>query len=480
MSLRTKLVLWYTGVFGASGCLLVTVVFSLIAHRLREEQDRYLLDEFVECAKITRENADDLSSIKEQMAQEIGADRYLPLTYRLYDAAARRDLLFVGDPAFAAPLCQAAPAFSPTGESTWATVNVESRQRTFRTVTGHVDPEGHPNLVLQMGMYNRHLLRRTESLKKYLFSSLGAVVLLAAVGGWVLASRSLKPIDELVADLSHIESQNLADRLPVGPGGDEVDRLRGAINRMLERLDVAFERLQSFTADAAHELRTPLSALQCRLEVAINKPRSEADTRAALSEALDQVGELRVLIDNMLFLARMDAEPDLREVGPVALCGLLADVGEPFTLLAEQKGVSLEAGCDAAVEVEGNAPLLRRLVGNLLDNAVRYTPEGGRVVAEAARRGDACEVAVSDTGVGIAPEAIGRVFERFYRADESRSRAAGGTGLGLSIVKRIVELHRGTISIESTPGQGTTVRVSLPPAQPHEDRQRPSPQEHVT
>ena len=230
---------------------------------------------------------------------------------------------------------------------------------------------------------------------------------------------------------------------------------------MIERLHVAFDRLQSFTADAAHELRTPIAALQCRLELAVNKPPSEGGARDALTEALDHVAELHSLIDNMLFLARMDAEPRLRTAGPVDLGALLRDIGEPFLLLAEQKGIRLSVECEGEVRALGEPGLLRRLFGNLLDNAVRYTSEGGQVTARV-RREDACVVTVADTGIGIQPDALPHVFDRFYRADESRSRDAGGAGLGLSIVKRVVELHNGAITLQSTPGQGTTVEVRLP------------------
>jgi len=457
MSLRAKLVLWYTGVFGVSGCLLVLALFSLIARRMQSELDRHLLDEYEECKGLTLQRLDTPDLLRKAMEEEVSPDRYLPLTYRLYDTQAQRDVVCVGRPEWRELLAKAAPISKVPAKPAYTLVRLGDGDRVFRVLTGALDSEDH-----QMGMYVRRLDKRVASLRGYLFLVLAAVVLTATIGGSVLASRSLKPIDEIAHELSRIESKNLAERLKVGGSGDEADRLREAINRMLGRLEAAFDRLQSFTADAAHELRTPLAALQCRLEVAINKPRTETEARDALNEALDQVAGLAVLVDNMLFLARMDAEQELKGANAADVEALLRDVAEPFAVLAEQKQVTLSVQAQPGLSVQGDAVLLRRIVGNLLDNAVRCTPPGGRIVARAAEADGGCLVTVADTGIGIAADALGHVFDRFYRADGSRSRAAGGAGLGLSIVQRAVQLHRGTVAIESTPGEGTTVRVWLP------------------
>ena len=466
MSLRAKLVLWYTLFFAVSGCLLTTGLYLLIARTMRAEADKFLEEEFEELGRITIPLTHDPNRLEQAIRAELARERNFPLAYRLHNAAARRNVLALAAEGLQEALAALPPVDPPPRDQRFAWVEFGTRGRLLRVLTEPLDPEQHPGLVLQVGMHNRWLEKRTASLMKHLLSVLAAEIVVAALGGWVLASRSLRPIDRIVSELSRIESTNLAARLAVGSSGDEVDRLRKAINRMLERLNAAFDRLQTFTADAAHELRTPIAALQCRLEVAINKPRSEAELREALSEALNQVAELEALVGNMLFLARMDAQPSLQDIGPVDLAELLRDIGEPFALLAEQQGVTLSIQAGEHVETKGNAVLLRRILGNLLDNAVRYTPAGGRVTAQVERQSAGCAVAVTDTGVGIEPEALPHVFERFYRADESRTRAAGGAGLGLSIVKRAVELHGGSVALDSTPGKGTTVRVWLPAAAP--------------
>jgi heavy metal sensor kinase len=466
MSLRTRLLLWYTGVFALSGFLLTGALYALIAHKLRSETDKFLEDEYEECLRITAQHLGNPEMLRATIRREIGEERYFPLTYRLRDTRAGRDLFCLISRKYRQALAEAAPLPGRLRDRYYTTVWVGDRPRPFRLLAGPLDRERHPGLVIQVGMYTRRLAKRVASLRKYLAVILASTLLLATLGGWLLASRSLKPIDQLAADLSRVESSTLGERLAVGPSGSEIDRLRRAVNRMLERLDAAFERLKSFTADAAHELRTPISALQCRLEVAVDQIASVEESRNALSDALEQAAELGALVENLLLLARMDGERALPAPQRVDLGPLLEDLAEPFALLAEQKDVTLAVAWEGAVETSGDRELLRRLFGNLLDNAVRYTPAGGRVEVRATAEADGCRVTVADTGVGIEPEALERIFERFYRADESRSRAAGGAGLGLSIVQRVVELHRGTIDVESTPGQGTTVTVWLPPCPP--------------
>jgi len=465
MSLRVKLVLWYTAFLALSGAILTATLYIYIAQTIQDEADRFLQEGYADLARLTLENVLDSRRLAEKVKEELDGDRYIPRSYRLHDAQAGRDVLVVRaarlqdfDPA-------AAPLQAPAAQRTYATLPLGPAGSRVRLLTGPLHPERAPNLVLQVGVLNRWVDRRKEILRTRMILVLTGVTLAAAVGGWVLASRSLKPIDRIVTELGHVESSTLAARLEVGSSGGEVDRLREAINRMLERLHVAFDRLQGFTADAAHELRTPIARLQCQLELAVNKPPSEAGAREALTEALDHVAELHALVDNMLFLARMDAEPRLRGAGSVDVGALLRDIGEPFVLLAEQKGVRLSVECEGEVRTQGDPALLRRLFGNLIDNAVRYTPEGGRVTARLRHEGG-CVVSVADTGIGIQPEALPHVFDRFYRADESRSRDAGGAGLGLSIVKRVVELHSGALDIQSAPGQGTTVEVRFPAAPP--------------
>jgi len=463
MSLRAKLVLWYTGVFGGSGAMLAIGLFALVAHRMQSEVDSLLQEEYRECHGITLAMLGDPERLAKAIEQEIGGARPFPLTYRLVDTRTGREIVARASARHSDGLTAMPPVPGPVLKMTRSDVLLGGKEsRPLRLLTGPVDAREHSGLAVQVGMHCRLLHKRRKALWKYLLMILGSVVVVGAAGGWFLASRSLEPIGELAAELGRIESRNLGDRLTAGPRGQEVDRLREAVNRMLDRLEAAFQTLQHFTAAAAHELRTPLAALQCRLEVAFNRPRTEAETAEVLHEVFGQVAELSNLVADLLLLARMDAASELQNVAPVDVGALLEEVGEPFALLGEQRGVAFSVEGEHGLVTEGDASLLRCLFGNLLDNALRYTSAGGTVAARAAAHDGGCLVTVADTGIGIRPEALSRIFDRFYRADESRSRDEGGAGLGLSIVQRIVELHHGQITIESTPGEGTTARVVLP------------------
>jgi heavy metal sensor kinase len=459
VSLRLKLVLWYTGVFAVSGLLLVLALHLLTTHRLASEADRELEEEFREWASATVELLDNQEELTRRVREEMRLEALYPLTYRLWDAEKEEEVLLLScREDRVAPHLWIRPV---PRERRFDSVQDEN-ERPYRLVTGPIQPKHHPDMILQVGMYMGRLHGRFASLRKYLIVVLVALAMLATFGGWFLASRSLKPIDTLIADLSHVESSTLDERLKVGTGGTEIDRLRTAVNRMLGRLEDAFERLHSFTADVAHELRTPIATLQCRLEVALSKARTVEDSQQALDDVLQQTTELTSLVENLLFLARMDGEVALPNVQSIDLSTLLEDLAEPFTMLAEEKHIDIRFDSDGQVRTRGDAVLLRRLFGNLIDNALRYTPEGGQVTVHCEPEAATCVVTVEDTGIGIEPDALAHIFERFYRADESRTRSAGGAGLGLSIVRRIVELHNGSIDIDSTQGEGTTVRVTLP------------------
>ena len=462
----------HPGVFAVSGCLLAVATSELITHRLRSEHDKDLRAEFDEWRAFTVEHLDEPALLERLIRIELAQEHYNPTLYRLHDVSQGRDIHLIFDPEWGKHIQRVVDDTPITRVPT----RVESTyvwsgpSRPFRVLTGPVDPKRHPGLVLQMAQSLRDLYKRERSVRVYLFLALAVHVVAAACGGIFLASRSLKPIEATVAELSGIESRNLGERLAVGEAADELDQLRGAINGMLDRLESAFNQLQSFTADAAHELRTPIAALQCRLEVALNTARGEGDYRDALDDGLQQAGQLTTLVDDLLFLARMDAEAGLPKAEDVDLQALTAELAEPFGLLAEQHEVALETRCAAGLTVWGDGHLLRRLIANLLDNALRHTPAGGRVELAVAGEGEGCHVTVADTGVGIEPEAVERIFDRFYRADSSRSREGGGAGLGLSIARRIVERHRGRIEIESAPGEGTTVHVWIPASRPQPEQ----------
>jgi heavy metal sensor kinase len=300
-----------------------------------------------------------------------------------------------------------------------------------------------------------------------LLGALGLAVpaAVAAAGGlgYLLARKALAPVDELRELTQGVTADRLDRRVPVANPHDELGRLAATINAMIGRLERSFAEVRRFTADASHELRTPLSVLRTEVEVALGKPLGREEVQQLLGSVLEECERLTRLTDQLLALARQDAGPAARRE-PIRLEDLLGEVVETVRPLAEVKSIALNFAPDGPPRgrVRGDAGSLRQVFLNLLDNAIKYTPDGGSVAVEVAHRGRAVEVRVRDTGEGIPAEHLPHVFDRFYRADKARSRAAGGSGLGLSIARGIVAAHGGSIELTSTPGRGTTCTVTLP------------------
>lgn len=291
------------------------------------------------------------------------------------------------------------------------------------------------------------------------------VLLVAAWGGWWMSRRALRPVDEIIATARSIGEQSLSQRLPAPPAQDELRRLSETLNQMLERIEKAFRRVTQFTADASHELRTPVALIRATAEIALRKPRSDAGYRQVLEEILAESERTTDLIENLLTLARADAGKASLERVPLDLAAVVLNACEQGEKLALQKGVEFEKQVsDRDATVCGDRNSLRRLMLILLDNAVKHTEPRGRVRVRLERNHQSVHVEVSDTGAGIHPEDLPHIFERFYRSDKSRSRDSGGAGLGLSLAKWIVDAHGGSIQVASELDRGSAFRVSFPEA----------------
>jgi heavy metal sensor kinase len=259
-----------------------------------------------------------------------------------------------------------------------------------------------------------------------------------------------------------ISSENLDARLEIGNATEELAALAAAFNELLSRLDQSFETMKRFVADASHELRTPLSVIRGEADVALSQPRTPTEYRESLATVLDESRRLSRLVDDLLNLARADSGHVQLQACDFYFNDLLAECCKSVQALAASRGLALECQAGADIPFRGDEMLLRRLIINLLDNAIRYTPPGGKVVASIESEPHGVRLRVTDTGSGITPEAAPHVFERFYRVDKARSREAGGFGLGLAIVKWIAESHHGTVELASSPGMGSTFTVTLP------------------
>jgi heavy metal sensor kinase len=298
--------------------------------------------------------------------------------------------------------------------------------------------------------------------RRAILIALPLILALAGVGGYWLATRSLRPLGWMAEQARSITDTNLETRIKIDNAAEELAVLVTSSNELLSRLDQSFDTMRRFVADASHELRTPISVIRGEADVALSQERSAAEYRDSLVVVLDEARRLSRLVDDLLNLARADAGHVRLQTHDFYLNELLAECCRSVQGLAHTRGLTLKCLTEGDLQFTGDEQLLRRLVINLLDNAIRYTPSGGEVRAELQAGGGSVRLRVSDTGIGIAPEDAARVFERFYRAGEDRSRQNGGFGLGLAIVRWIAESHRGGVECTSLPGQGSTFTVTLP------------------
>ena len=290
---------------------------------------------------------------------------------------------------------------------------------------------------------------------------LPVIVVLAGVGGYVLARRALAPIDHLAAESRRITADRLHERLSVPNAHDEIGRLAAVINDTFARLELSFDQLRRFTADASHELRTPLSVIRGIGELGLRETRTPAEYKDAMGSMLEEVDRLTRLVETLLQLSRGDAGTVRLSRDVVDLGDLARDVASSLSLLAEERRQRLDVTSVENVRVLADRLVLRDAVTNLVDNAIKYSPEASTITIHVDGGPEQATMTVADEGAGIPPEHRDRIFDRFYRIDEGRAREMGGTGLGLAIAKWAVEANGGQIVLEPA-SKGSVFRISLP------------------
>jgi heavy metal sensor kinase len=289
---------------------------------------------------------------------------------------------------------------------------------------------------------------------------LGLVAVMGGLAAYWITGLALRPVHTVSTAAQQISARSLDKRLAISGPNDELKKLADAFDTMLDRLQRAFEQQSNFTADAAHELRTPLSTLRTNLEVIQSDPEATINDYREMAEAFERsLTRLEKLVEDMLLLAQGETGINFEEV---ALGGLVEELLGELTPLSREKNVSLQFGGESEVMIRGDTALLRRAVGNLIENGIYYNRPDGNVRIDLEQREKWIYLRIADTGVGIPPENLDLIFDRFYRVDSSRSRRKGGAGLGLSIAAHIIQLHGGQIQVESNPGFGSTFTVNLP------------------
>lgn len=334
----------------------------------------------------------------------------------------------------------------------------------YRYVRLAMDVPGRRSLHVRIGMSTEMLDENIKALMRLLIPVGLMLSVLTPLAGYWLAVRATRPVADILRTAEQLRPTRLGDRLAVSRSGDELDRLSTTINRLLDQVADHVERQERFVADAAHELRGPLTAMQSVLEVAISQDRAVEDYRETLADVLEALRHLAKLANDLLLIAESSDASAPRVLEPVDLAAVATQAVDMFAGVAEERGIELSLLTRCRPSIEGDAARLRQVVGNLLDNALRFTPSGGRVMVELNAAGPDVLLSVSDTGCGIPGRDLERIFDRFAVVDPARSRATSDRcgGLGLAICKSLVEGCGGSIGIVSRPGEGTTVTVRLP------------------
>ena len=462
-SIRARLTLWYTGLLTVTLLLLGGVTYGLMVRSLDRDVDNALrkiaqvlsVQARKEAAAIFPTNMDD---VFRRFFGFSPHDRYV----QMLDPRGQRD------PRLPPRSTKTLP-FSPQAQA-----NVRRGLPTFETIDGVVDypvrlltMPVHDNAnrlinVVQVGLSLKNSYETRRHFVRILALVFPIALLLAAGGGWLLAHRALTPVDQMTTAAQRIGAERLAERLEETGTGDELDRLATTLNAMLSRLDDAFRQIRQFSADASHELQTPLTILKGELEVALRSPRSPEAYQHILESALEEIDRIAVLVDGLMLLARADAGVLRMDHQPVELHQLIHEVYGQTKVLANTKSVTLSLGTIEPVVIQGDYERLRRLLLNLIDNGIKYTPAGGQVTLSLRQCDEWVLLDVTDTGIGLFPTEQDRIFQRFYRTDSARNQGASGSGLGLCIAHSIANAHGGAIDLESTPGQGSTFTVRLP------------------
>jgi len=452
LSIRWRLTLWNTTALAILLVIVGLLVYGLLRHAMLEQIDRVLIEQFHELEHDLHSVEDPEARIRHWIEEFHEHAGVLCVVYSEDGVVARTEQM-------AAQSVPDRPA-NATAESWFDSFRLPLIGRQ-RMLTRALDANGSRfDVVLMLPMDEVH--EELRGLAAVLLAVLPISLLLAGGIGYALARRALAPVEWIRQATDEITAEQLGRRLDMPNPNDELGRLAQTINAMIARLQRSFAEIRRFTADASHELRTPISVIRAEVEVAMHESPGAEEFQTLAGSILEECEHLTKLTDQLLTLSREDAGLVPQESQPVDLARLVADATEMMRPLAEAKQQTLTLDARTAAVVTGDADRLREVLYNLLDNAIKYTPSQGRIAVAVTEQSGMIAVAVHDTGIGIDADHLPRVFDRFYRVDNSRSREAGGTGLGLSIVQNIVSAHSGRVEISSTPSEGTTCTVLLP------------------
>ena len=455
-----------TAAYASAGLLLVLLatctLYLMLVAELNKSTELFLRDKVNVLRTMLRERPDDEDGLHEEVVLESAARRYEQFYICLLDAHGQPVLI---TPGMATELdLPAVAALSATSKG--VPFPMKGRSGQFFRVIGTTAQSGdspHRPVTIEVAV---DVSRKEALLARFRLwfwvTSAGLLVLFPLIG-YRIARQGIRPVEEIAATARRITSSHLGERIQAEGYPYELENLALTFNNMLDGLEDSFQRISRFSADIAHDLRTPVNNIRGEAEVALACARTVDEYRDALESSLEEAVRLSDLIANLLFLARTESPLKHLRLEQVDVTGLVEAVREYYEASAADAKVTLVTSAGSApVMAELDRTLIQRAVGNLISNAVAYTLDGGMVAVTTRSEAEGVLIEVRDNGVGIPPAALPKVFDRFFRVDSSRSRASGGTGLGLAIVQGIMSLHGGNVEIASEPGLGTRVTLRMP------------------
>ncbi len=455
-NVRTRLTLWYVLVFAIILVFYACLSFSLVYINFQNNLNDQLEKDY--------EITENIIEIKQNGSIEIDSDDD-PYFYEKWFQiwSSNSEILYESRPFSGKSLPPLSKAEETMNGFHFQSLTLKNNMR-IRVLSGKVNIEG-KWLYIRLIRSEEQLWNDLSDFIKLMMIALPIAILIAGFGGYFLTRKFLSPIDEMTSKARKIGEANLKDRIHVINPDDELGSLARAFNEMLERIESSFVRLKQFTSDAAHELRTPLTAIRSIGEVGLQNYKDANHYREIIGSMLEENRRLTHLVDNLLFLSRADSKSLNKHLNPVELKSFIHETVEFIHVLAEEKNQTINIKAEVEITVRADASLIKQSLLNLLDNAIKYSPSGAKIIVKVdIDKNKFPFIEVIDSGPGISEEHLQRIFERFYRLDKGRSREMGGSGLGLAIARWAVTAQGGKLTVESQVGKGSSFRITFPVA----------------
>jgi heavy metal sensor kinase len=458
-TLAFRLTLWYAGIFTVSSCVAFLLFYTLITSFIRERTDQELLGQVNRFSTLLA--AEGIEAIKNTAVIEAQAAGVKKVFFRFLSLSGQ--------------------AFSSSNMSYWKDIGIHETtieellrgsNHVFETITIPDRKEKvrilyamlSPSIILQVGQAMESYSRFLDAFKGIFITTMTFLIMIAAGVGWFMARRAVSGVEAVTWTAQKISGGTLEERVPVKTRGDEIDQLAITFNQMLDRIQTLLTEIKEMSDNIAHDLRSPITRIRGTAEVTLTTGKSLSEYESMAASTIEECDRLLDMINTMLMISKTESGVDKLSREEIDLQGLVREACELFEPTAEDRGVTLSCDVPDGSHLVGDTRMIQRMLSNLLDNAIKYTPPGGLVNVSVSENDAQVVVSVKDTGCGICPSDLPRIFERFYRCDQSRSQA--GIGLGLSLARAIARAHGGEITATSTPNQGSTFTATLSKSSP--------------